>query len=76
MLDWKQRVKDKCAQYGATCVESGNGLIINGQFMTITGIESLGARHQDALNDLVDYRLAQYLPQNRFSALLKGCGHV
>lgn len=70
MLDWKQRVKDKCAQYGAECIESGAGLVVNGRVMTINGIDELGVSHQRALNDLVDYRLAAILrPSDSLIAL-------
>jgi 5-enolpyruvylshikimate-3-phosphate synthase len=62
MLDWKQRVADKCRQFGLTCEESGDGLLINGAFLKMTGIEILEEKHAKALDDLIDYRLYKLLP--------------
>jgi len=62
MLDWKQRVLNKCKQFRLTCEESGDGLLVNGVFMKMTGIEILENKHAKALDDLIDYRLYKLLP--------------
>lgn len=63
MLDWKQRVIDKCAQYGVACESFGDGLKVNGQLMTLTGLDGLDDSHQSSLNDLVDFRLMKLFPK-------------